>query len=483
MTSSAQLGRSIAALESGEGVLIVVPSMTFDSDELAKIRGAVHFEERMLWLLQVLRNPLARVIYVTSERLPDRLVDYSVSLTGVTGARERVEMISCEESSPIALTYKILERPDIQQRIRDGVQDNVTAVMMCHVATAAEEELATALGVPLFACPPSLVNLGTKSASRKAFCAADVPLPDGEEDLRDRDDVLKALIALSARNPKVRRAVIKLNDSFAGGGNAVLDYPTVTNGDLAAALSEQLDRAAFADGETPDRYFSALARMGGIVEEYIEGTHKTSPSAQCIIAPDGSVRVSSTHEQILGGAVNQTYFGCRFPADDVYNVTIAESAQRVAIGLAANGVIGHISIDFVCRETDRGWEHYALEVNLRMGGATAPISFLESATGSQYDAAAGRFVDGYGRSLFYKSADRIQSDEYRSLSSGDLLDAADSEGLHFETATGSGAVFYMLGALATVGKLGLVAIDHSPQASDRRYDQTLRTLDTITART
>ena len=90
---------------------------------------------------------------------------------------------------------------------------------------------------------------------------------------------------------------------------------------------------------------------------------------------------------------------------------------------------------------------------------------------------------GQLRSLFYESADRIQSDDCTSLSSADLLDAAERAGLHFDISTGSGAVFYMLGALATVGKLGLVAIDHSPEEAGRRCDQSLRALDAIAART
>jgi hypothetical protein len=53
-------------------VLVVAPSMTFDGAELAKIPGAIHFGERMLWLLQTLRNLRGRVVYVTSEALPER---------------------------------------------------------------------------------------------------------------------------------------------------------------------------------------------------------------------------------------------------------------------------------------------------------------------------------------------------------------------------------------------------------------------------
>ena len=39
----AELKESVETLENGDGVLIVVPSMTFDREELAKIPGFVHF--------------------------------------------------------------------------------------------------------------------------------------------------------------------------------------------------------------------------------------------------------------------------------------------------------------------------------------------------------------------------------------------------------------------------------------------------------
>ena len=481
MALVAQLGSAVKALASGHGALIVIPSMTFDSDELAKIPGAVHFEERMLWLLQVLRNPSARVVYVTSEPLPNRLVDYSIALTGAARARDRVVLVSCNDPAPEALTRKVLARLDVQQKIRKAVAGASTAVMMCHVGTPVEDELAAVLDVPLFACPSELVHLGTKSASRSAFREAGVLFPEGHEDLRDRSDVVEALVELQLRNPLLKRAVIKLNDSFAGGGNAVVTYPGGSDANRSKALSEQIDRADFvAEGETPERYFSAFSEMGGIVEEYIEGNDKTSPSAQCILAPDGSVRVASTHEQILGGPTHQTYFGCRFPAAAEYNVAIAKSAARICEVLAPKGVTGHISIDFVCLKTKAGWRHYALEVNLRMGGATAPISFLESATGCEYDPIAGRFIDGQGRSLYYTSADRIQSEAYKTLNAQRLLDAADRAALHFDPTAGTGALFYMLGALPTVGKLGMVAIDHSALAADKRYDGTLATLDAMT---
>jgi hypothetical protein len=483
LVSQGQLARSMVAIEQGFGSLIVMPSMTFDAAELAKIPGAVHFEERMLWLLQTLRNPQARVVYVTSESLRTELVDYSLSLVGIAEARERLELISCDDSRAVALTVKVLERPDVQRRIRNAVESSSEAVMMCHVATESEEQLASALGVSLFACDPSLADLGTKSASREIFREAEVPFPNGSEHLRDRDEVVAALLALKRHNPQIRKAVVKLNDSFAGGGNALFTFAaTDSGGDVT--VSRQLENLDFvANDETPDRYFSALERMGGVVEEFVEGNNKTSPSAQCIIAPDGSVRVAATHEQILGGVSNQTYFGCRFPADKAYAPSIGLAAQRIAAILGSRGVTGHISIDFVCVKGSQRWDHSAIEVNLRMGGATAPISFLEAVTGNRYDPETGIFLDTQGRSLAYTSADRIQSDDYKKLDIGILLEAASNDGLLFDAESGQGSVLYMLGALRTVGKLGMVAIDQDTEAADARYQQTLDAIDGYASRT
>ena len=53
--------------------------------------------------------------------------------------------------------------------------------------------------------------------------------------------------------------------------------------------------------ETPEAYFDKFAKMGGIVEEFIEAEEKLSPSAQLRNSPRGEVMAISTHDQILGG--------------------------------------------------------------------------------------------------------------------------------------------------------------------------------------
>ena len=63
--------------------------------------------------------------------------------------------------------------------------------MTCFNAQSAERTLAVRLGIPIFANDPALEHLGSKSGSRHVFRAADVPMPDGCEDLRDPKDGTK----------------------------------------------------------------------------------------------------------------------------------------------------------------------------------------------------------------------------------------------------------------------------------------------------
>ena len=57
--------------------VVVVPSLSLDPEELAKIDGVVHYEERLLCLLMLLRMPRTEILYVTS--LPIKLTEAPVA--------------------------------------------------------------------------------------------------------------------------------------------------------------------------------------------------------------------------------------------------------------------------------------------------------------------------------------------------------------------------------------------------------------------
>jgi hypothetical protein len=459
---------------------VVIPSMTLDSTELAKIEAASFYEERLLFLLIRLRNPQAHMVYVTSQPIHPVILDYYFQLLAgipASHARSRLTLLCANDASPRPLTEKILERPRLIQRIRYGIHDTSRAYMTVINATLLERRLAVLLGIPLNGVDPRLHHLGTKSGSRKLFREAGVPLPAGREDLRSRDDVVETLEELKGANPALRRAVIKLDEGFSGSANAVFEYPE-TRG--PAAIRKSLSGLAFSEPEeTPESYFGRLPGMGGIVEEMIEGGEIASPSAQLRIDPYGQVELLSTHDQILGGPTGQTYLGCRFPAADAYRDEIQQAARSIGAVLAARGVVSRLGIDFLARRREGGADRelFALEINLRIGGTTHPFLALQFLTGGRMDSSTGQFHSPGGLPKFYRSTDNLKSPAYRGLCPEDLIDITTANRLHYDHFSETGVLFHMIGALSQYGKIGLTAIGNSHAEADAMYERALAILD------
>ena len=463
---------------------VVVPSLTLDQSELKKISGASFYEERLLFLLIRLRNPRARMVYVTSQPIHPIILEYYLQfLAGIPAshARSRLTLLCADDASPRSLTEKILERPRLIERIRAGIMDPQKAYLTVFNSTPHERKLAVLLGIPLNGCDPQLASLGTKSGSRKAFREAGVPLPEGFEDLHTLHEISEALVELRARRPGISRAVVKLDESFSGEGNALFRYPA---SDAHAAYAESLRQVEFSvASETPESYFDKLAKMGGIVEEFIEAEEKHSPSAQLRIGPRGDVLLISTHDQILGGPSGQVFLGCRFPARDEYRLAIQEASLRIGQVLSAHGVVSRFGVDFLVHRdsADAPWKTTALEINLRMGGTTHPYLALQFLTGGSLDPSTGLFLSPSGQAKYYKATDNLYSPRYRGLLPEDLVDLLTVNKLHYSHGSESGVLFHLIGALSEFGKLGLTAIANSPGQVDELYAHTLDVLDKETA--
>ena len=149
---------------------MVVPSLTLDAGEMGKIAGIPFYEERLLFLLMRLRNPRARVVYVTSQPVHPMVLEYYLQLlTGIPAshARSRLTLLCAHDSSPQPLTQKILDRPRLLQRIRDSVGDPAQAYLTVFNSTPLERTLAVRLGIPMNALDPRLKGWGSKSGSRR----------------------------------------------------------------------------------------------------------------------------------------------------------------------------------------------------------------------------------------------------------------------------------------------------------------------------
>jgi PGM1 C-terminal domain len=476
------LWKSIECLNQDPQTIVVVPSMSIDGLGAGAVLQA--YEERFLFLLLLLRQPRARLIYVTSQMILPSIIDYYLDLLpGVipSHARQRLFLLSPLDGSVRPLSDKLLERPRLIERIRSLIMDPDRAHLVPFNTTSREKELALRLGIPMYGADPRFFPLGTKSGCRKIFLEEDVPHPLGHENLGSKKEVMEAIMQMRARKPSIKQVLVKLNEGVSGEGNALVDLaelPSPGDAKERAAIDERLKRMQFElKGTSYDGYMKKLQKRKGIVEERIMGEEFRSPSVQLRVTPLGSVELLSTHDQLLGGPSGQSYLGCAFPADTGYAGLITREAAKIGQRLAKEGVIGRFALDFVVVRSNGKWEPYAIEINLRKGGTTHPFLTLQFLTDGAYDPQTAIFTAPNGQQKFFVASDHVESPRYRTLTPDDLFDIVVRHNLHFNQTRQTGVVFHMMSALGELGRTGLTAVADSHEEARDLYKRAVEVLD------
>jgi PGM1 C-terminal domain len=476
------LWKSIECFNQDPQTIVVVPSLSVDMAGAGAVVQA--YEERFLFLLLLLRQPRARLIYVTSQTILPSIIDYYLDLLpGVipSHARPRLFLLSPLDASVRPLTEKLLERPRLIERIRSLISDPDRAHLVPYNTTNREKELALRLGIPMYGADPIFFPLGTKSGCRKIFMEENVAHPLGYENLGSKEEVIEAIRQMRARKPSIKQVLVKLNEGVSGEGNALVDLtglPAPGDSKERAAIDERLRRMQFELKETSyDAYMTKLHERKGIVEERIMGEEFRSPSVQLRVTPLGGVELLSTHDQLLGGPSGQSYLGCAFPANTGYAPLITQEAAKVGRRLAKEGVIGRFALDFVVVRSNGKWEPYAIEINLRKGGTTHPFLTLQFLTDGRYDSETAIFTAPSGQQKFFVASDHVESPQYRTLTPDDLFDIVVRHNLHFNQTRQTGVVFHMMSALGELGRTGLTAVGNSHEEARSTYARAVAVLD------
>src|SRR5437588_3277980 len=442
------LWKSIQSFNQDPQTIVVVPSMSVDLTGAGAVVQA--YEERYLFLLLLLRQPRARLIYVTSQTILPSIIHYYLDLLpGVipSHARQRLFLLAPLDASVRPLSEKLLERPRLIERIRSLISDPERAHLVPFNTTQREKELALRLGIPMYGADPKFFPLGTKSGCRKIFLEENVPHPLGYENVASKDDLIQAITQMRARKPSIKQVLVKLNEGVSGEGNALVDLvglPRSGDPDERTPLEDRLRAMQFElKGITYDSYMKKLEERKGIVEERITGEEFRSPSVQLRVTPLGSVELLSTHDQLLGGPAGQSYLGCTFPADTGYASLITREAAKVGKRLAREGVIGRFALDFVVVRSNGKWDPYAIELNLRKGGTTHPFLTLQFLTDGTYDPETAIFSAPNGQQKFFVASDHVESPSYRTLTPDDLFDIVVRHDLHFDQTRQTGVVFHI----------------------------------------
>src|SRR5437764_6598568 len=157
------LWKSIERLNQDPQTIVVVPSMSIDAIGSGAVMQA--YEERYLFLLLLLRQPRARLIYVTSQTILPSVIDYYLDLLpGVipSHARQRLFLISPLDGSVRPPSDKSLEPPRLLDRLRSLIVDPDRAKLVPSTTTHREQELAMPLGTQTYGRSPTFIPLGSK---------------------------------------------------------------------------------------------------------------------------------------------------------------------------------------------------------------------------------------------------------------------------------------------------------------------------------
>jgi hypothetical protein len=476
-------------LELEDESVVVVPSVTLDPALPGAGSLAQAFEERLLFLLLLLRQPRLRMIYVTSMPIRPSIVEYYLALLPAvipSHALARLNLLSVGDSSPVPLSAKLLDRPRMLSKIAAMIPNRQRCHLIPYSTTGLERDIALTLGIPMYGADPRLAELGSKTGGRRLFAEEGVQHPLGVEDLHSFDDVTDAIMKMFEQRPSIDEVIVKLNEGVSGAGNALVDLRGIADtadSDRRSHVARRVRSMQLESATTPMAAYEAkFEQKGGVVEERIVGVELLSPSVQLRVLPDRSVELLSTHDQLLGGASGQSYLGCIFPADPAYSRLISESAISIGERLAREGALGRFAIDFVVvRDSAGEWSAYAIELNLRKGGTTHPFLTLQFLTDGSYDGASGRFLLPGGDERHLIATDHLESSELRALAIEDIFDIVARHGLHFDQSRQTGVVFHMISSLTEHGRIGLTAVGPSPEEAMRIYEKAQQVLFTEAA--
>lgn len=467
-----RLGQVWALNRPGVGVdhvLIALPSFSVGESLLSHYTSRIPSLEHRYLIAQLMAHRIkgCEIVFVSCAPPGDVMTEYYISLIPPElqdDARSRVRIVVVPDRTARSVAAKLLDRPDIIDGMRRSFRGRPAVIEPWNV-TQDEVDLALQLDAPINGSAPDLWPLAFKSSGRRLFKQANVPVPYGREDVRTADDVVAAIQAIRRKRPETAGVVVKLDDSGAGDGNAVVDLHDLAGPDVVGAIRRRVDAM-------PD-WFAEELTTGGVAEELIHGARFSSPSVQVDIQPDGQPVVLSTHEQVLGGESGHVYMGCRFPADPAYAAEIARYGIAVGEVLAGYGARGRFSVDFAAVQHRSGqWDVVALEINLRKGGTTHPFAVLRNLVPGMYSAEAGHWIASDGNPRFYSATDNLVDEHWVGLAPEKVIRAVRSAGLEFDMRAGAGVVLHMLSGLAIDGRFGLTAIGRSADEASGLYEAT-----------
>lgn len=478
----------------GDRTFVVVPGLNHPgSVNISDVTGLRFYEERMLFFSFLLKYSRTRIIYVASKGFNSDLFRYYVGLLSnsdeeIEDKLKRLTYIEIDDSENIPLVKKLLRKQSFINAIKKEITEPRKTVLRCYNPTDDERNLAVKLGIPLFGSDQKFDFIGTKSGGRKVFKSAGANLIPGFNDLKNFGELCLASAKLIKKYPDLKRLMIKRDYSSSGKGNCILlceDFIKEKNIDIKKIELDKLARlidhnfSKYASFQNPNATYEEYRKRfnvsGGIVELYVEGEVKFSPSTQVLITHNQKAKIVSTHEQILGGPDKQLYLGCLFPSLKSHRKLIIKEGEKIAQVLAKKGIVGNFAIDYVVTY-DKDLQNptvYPIEINLRKGGTTHPFRIAYYLTSAQYNPHSGTLQCGK-TPICYKALDFIESQKYIGIKPPEIISLVEHSKISFNKNTKKGVLVYMPGMITEYGRFGAICIGQSTEEADNYYKKLIK---------
>lgn len=479
---------------------VLVNSYSFKDDGTP---GLNYYDMRPLAQILWAADPKVNVVFVTAMPVDEAMIKHVLNgHKDAEAIRSRVHFVSLNDEGTDFLSQKLLDpkHADKLAEIRSAMERSGSpAVLYPYMGGPYEWQIAKELGIPdsVYASHPSKIYWGTKSGGRKVFKAAmerytgtptvRIKIADGGEDIYDVDKAARTLEALQKRHPELAKVAVKLNLGSSGEGNifpGVWGWDKMTHEERKAALLKKLVDAKVGipneKGEI-DNFETMMANEGAAIEQFIPGIDRaTFPSVQSEILPDGTVRILSSHEQILIDRNN--YVGATLSAKKAYRKVIERAAYEAAVELSKRGIVGRFGTDFAAvPQADGSYDIYYIENNIRLTGTTHPLVAAAGLAGGTYDRGALRKADERG-SVRYKSMDHDVRPNLLGLDVDGFLahfDKEENKDLLFDPDRRSGVLFHLLPAVKAAGNVGYTIIANSVMAVEAIQERLTESLNRL----
>ncbi|XP_072134140.1 IQ motif-containing protein H isoform X7 [Mobula birostris] len=341
-----------------------------------------------------IRDDNIDVIYICPLWIGEEVTQYYMNLLGLQEAvrlgkpevmvdmTDRLKVITPEATRHfpthhLCLATHLKYSPQAIQRIKNLIEGKAAYIVggLLH-----QDDLAVAdmLNVPILGPEPEVAHLySTKSGSKRIFASVSVPVPPGEYDIYNLQQMHEVLIQLILENLEIKRWLFKMDTEFGGRGTAYFDvshlpcYHQTLKEFRKVGLSVWLKRrwiqepseikmakelpGVLAEHARPvnqeifptwEKFLKMFLCQGGVVEAYPPSNSVTNLTVDMLIEPTGEISMISCGDQIHSRSPLECW-GTTVPQCSVDPGNLHSMCVKIAEACKCRGVLGFFSIDLV----------------------------------------------------------------------------------------------------------------------------------------